>query len=106
MQTNWNPRISRPVIAGVPLKVPDQRTIDRITSIYYMSVGSLATITQTAIKDLLDMLSQRKDLYRHNLKYRMKEAFSRSEKLINVFKKYTSSISQYQLWLDITSHSM
>lgn len=102
MQTGWNPNNSRPVLCGVPLKVPDQRTIDRVTSLYYMMIGSLATITQTAIKDLLDMLAQRKDLYRHKLKFRMKEAFSRSETLIMVFKKHTSTIDQYDLWLDIT----
>lgn len=102
MQTRWNPNTSRPALAGVPLKVPDQRTIDRVTSLYYMMIGSLATITQTAIKDLLDMLAQRKDLFRHQLKLRMKEAFSRSEALIMVFKKHTSTIDQYDLWLDIT----
>lgn len=67
-----------------------------------MIIGSLATVTQTSIKDLLDELAQRKDLYKHTLKYRMKEAFSRSETLIGVFKKYTTSIAQYDLWLDIT----
>ena len=67
-----------------------------------MMIGSLATITQTSIKDLLDMLAKRKDLYKHQLKYRMKEAFSRSEALIAVFKKHTSTIAQYDLWLDIT----
>jgi len=102
MQTNWNPDTSRPVIAGIPIAVPDQRTVDRVTSLYYIMIGSLATITQTAIKDLLDMLAQRKDLYKHQLKYRMKEAFSRSETLIGVFKKHTSTIAQYDLWLDIT----
>ena len=102
MQTNWNPNTSRPVLAGVPLKVPDQRTVDRVTSLYYMMIGSLATIAQTAIKDLLDMLAQRKDLYRHQLKYRMKEAFARSEALISVFKKHTTTTAQYDLWLDIT----
>lgn len=102
MQMNWNPNTSRPVLAGVPVKVPSQRTIDRVTSLYYMMIGSLAEITQTSIKDLLDMLSQRKDLFRHTLKYRIKEAFLRSESLMNVFKTHTSKISQYQLWLDIT----
>ena len=67
-----------------------------------MMIGSLATITQTSIKDLLDMLAKRKDLFKHKLKYRMKEAFSRSEALIAVFKKHTSTIAQYDLWLDIT----
>ena len=102
MKTNWNPNTSRPVLANVPLAIPDQRTIDRVTSIYYIMIGSLAEITQTAVKDLLDMLSQRKDLFRHKLKYYIKEAYSRSETLMATFKKYTTETSQYQLWLDIT----
>lgn len=32
-------------------KDPDRETVDHITSLYYLIIGSLATITQTAIKD-------------------------------------------------------
>lgn len=100
---NWNPNTSRrPVLSGIPIAVPDQKTVDRMTSLYYLMIGSLATITQTAIKDLYDELYQRKDLFRFKLKLRIKEAFSRSNQLIMTFKKYTSEISQYDLWLDIT----
>lgn len=100
---NWNPDTSRrPILSGIPVAVPDQRTVDRMTSIYYLMIGSLATITQTAIKDLYDELYQRKDLFKFKLKLRIKEAFSRSNQLIMTFKKYTSEISQYDLWLDIT----
>lgn len=100
---NWNPDTSRrPILSGIPVAVPDQRTVDRMTSLYYLMIGSLATITQTAIKDLYDELFQRKDLFKFKLKLRIKEAFSRSNQLIMTFKKYTSEISQYDLWLDIT----
>lgn len=100
---NWNPDTSRrPILSGIPVAVPDQRTVDRMTSLYYLMIGSLATITQTAIKDLYDELYQRKDLFKFKLKLRIKEAFSRSNQLIMTFKKYTSEISQYDLWLDIT----
>lgn len=100
---NWNPNTSRrPVLSGIPIAVPDQKTVDRMTSLYYLMIGSLSTITQTAIKDLYDELYQRKDLFRFKLKLRIKEAFSRSNQLIMTFKKYTSEISQYGLWLDIT----
>lgn len=100
---NWNPDTSRrPILSGIPVAVTDQRTVDRMTSLYYLMIGSLATITQTAIKDLYDELFQRKDLFKFKLKLRIKEAFSRSNQLIMTFKKYTSEISQYDLWLDIT----
>lgn len=100
---NWNPNTSRrPVLSEIPIAVPDQKTVDRMTSLYYLMIGSLSTITQTAIKDLYDELYQRKDLFRFKLKLRIKEAFSRSNQLIMAFKKYTSEISQYDLWLDIT----
>lgn len=100
---NWNPNTSRrPILSGIPVAVPDQRTVDRMTSLYYLMIGSLATITQTSIKDLYDELYQRKDLFKFKLKLRIKEAFSRSNQLIMTFKKYTSEISQYDLWLDIT----
>lgn len=100
---NWNPDTSRrPILSGIPVAVPDQRTVDRMTSLYYLMIGSLSTITQTAIKDLYDELYQRKDLFKFKLKLRIKEAFSRSNQLIMTFKKYTSEISQYDLWLDIT----
>lgn len=102
MQTNWNPSTARPILNGVPLAVPSQKTIDRTTSIYYMAVGSLAEITQSGMKDLLDKLSERRDLFRHAVKYRMKEAYSRSESLMDVFGRETKKIGQYQLWLDIT----
>lgn len=102
LNTKWNPNTSKPVIAHVPVRVPDQTTVDRVTSIYYIMIGSLASVTQTSIKDLLDELCKRKDLFKHNLKFRIKEAFSRSEQLINVFKKHTRNTDQYQLWLDIT----
>lgn len=77
--TKWNPNTSKPIIAHVPVRVPDQATIDRVTFIYYIMIGSLASVTQTSIKDLLDELRKRKDLFKHNLKFRIKEAFSRSE---------------------------
>lgn len=100
---NWNPNTSRrPILSGIPIAVPDQKTVDRMTSLYYLMIGSLSTITQTAIKDLYDELYQRKDLFKFKLKLRIKEAFSRSNQLIMTFKKYTSEISQYDLWLDIT----
>lgn len=100
---NWNPNTSRrPILSGIPVAVPDQRTVDRMTSLYYLMIGSLSTITQTAIKDLYNELYQRKDLFKFKLKLRIKEAFSRSNQLIMTFKKYTSEISQYDLWLDIT----
>lgn len=100
---NWNPDTSRrPILSGIPVAVPDQRTVDRMTSLYYLMIGSLSTITQTAIKDLYDELYKRKDLFKFKLKLRIKEAFSRSNQLIMTFKKYTSEISQYDLWLDIT----
>lgn len=100
---NWNPNTSRrPVLSGIPIAVPDQKTVDRMTSLYYLMIGTLSTITQTAIKDLYDELYQRKDLFKFKLKLRIKEAFSRSNQLIMTFKKYTSEISQYDLWLDIT----
>lgn len=100
---NWNPNTSRrPILSGIPVAVPDQRTVDRMTSLYYLMIGSLSTITQTAIKDLYDELYQRKELFKFKLKLRIKEAFSRSNQLIMTFKKYTSEISQYDLWLDIT----
>lgn len=97
--TRWKPNESRTLI---PIAVPDLSTLNRVVSLYYMMIGSLATITQTAIKDLLDVLTQRKDLYKHSLKYRIKEAYFRSEILISVFKKHTQIVSQYDLWLDIT----
>lgn len=100
---NWNPNTSRrPILSGIQVAVPDQRTVDRMTSLYYLMIGSLSTITQTAINDLYDELYQRKDLFKFKLKLRIKEAFSRSNQLIMTFKKYTSEISQYDLWLDIT----
>lgn len=93
---SWNPNTSRrPVLSGIPIAVPDQKTVDRMTSLYYLMIGSLSTITQTAIKDLYDELYQRKDLFKFKLKLRIKEAFSRSNQLIMTFKKYTSEISQY-----------
>lgn len=99
---NWNPAKSRPILSSVPAAIPSKTTVDRVTSLYYMMIGSLVTITQTSVKDLLDVLSERKDLYRHSLKHNIKEAYSRSEQLIKVFKERVSSIGQYQLWLDIT----
>lgn len=100
--SKWKPTAAKPILAGVPFAAPSQKTIDRAVSIYYIMIGSLASVTQTSIKDLLDELRKRKDLFKHNLKFRIKEAFSRSEQLINVFKKYTTNIDQYQLWLDVT----
>ncbi len=100
--TGWKPSETKPIIKEIPVAVPDRSSIDRATSLYYMMIGSLATITQTAIKDLLDVLAQRRDLFRHKLKYRIKEAYSRSETLMGVFKRRTSTIAQYNLWLDIT----
>lgn len=39
---NWNPNTSRrPVLSGIPIAVPDQKTVDRMTSLYYLMIGSL-----------------------------------------------------------------
>ncbi len=101
--TNWNPDSARPVMATVLQRTaPSPQEVDRAVSLYYMMIGSLASITQTAVKDLLDALIERKDLFRHSLKYHIKEAYARSEQLIRVFRDRTSDTSRYQMWLDIT----
>ncbi len=102
MKTDWSPNSSRrPVLAGVPVAIPNAETVSRVTTLYYLMIGSLAEITQTAIKDLHDVLAERKDLFKQNLKYRIKEAYSRSDILMGVFRSYTTP-TQYQLWLDVT----
>lgn len=101
--TNWNPDNARPIMATVLQRTaPSPQEVDRAVSLYYMMIGSLASITQTAVKDLLDALIERKDLFRHSLKYHIKEAYARSEQLIKVFRDRTSDTSRYQMWLDIT----
>lgn len=99
--TNWNPKKStRPVLAGVPHYTAEQ--MQHASSLYYVMIGSMATITQTAVKDCYDKLAERKDIFRQALKHHMKEAYSRSETLMKVFKKYTGEIELFRLWLDVT----
>ena len=101
--TNWNPDNARPVMTTVLQRTaPSPQEVNRAVSLYYMMIGSLASITQTAVKDLLDALIERKDFFRHSLKYHIKEAYARSEQLIKVFRDRTSDTSRYQMWLDIT----
>lgn len=96
--TKWNPQKSRVTLTT---RIPDALSVGRAKSFYYITIGALASITQTAIKDLLDDL-KREGLYRQNLKRQINEAFKRSCALINIFKKYTQETGQYQLWLDVT----
>lgn len=101
---HWTPQGgTTPVITGLLRKsTPTFEEVNRAIGLYYLIMGGLATIVQASVKDLLDALSQRPDLFRQKLKLRTKEAYARSEQLIAVFRNGMHVQDQYQLWLDVT----
>ena len=81
---------------------PDNEDVDRAYSLFYISVGTLASIVQTRIKDTLDYLKGHKDMFKREVKYNIKQAEARIDALIGIFKKYTSESNAYTMWLDVT----
>lgn len=81
---------------------PDSEDVKRAYSLFYISAGALASITQTRIKDTLDYLKEHKEMFKREVKYNIKQAEARIDALIGIFKKYTSETKAYSMWLDVT----
>lgn len=81
---------------------PDNRDVAEAFSRFYISIGSLASITQTQIADTHYYLKEHKELYKREVKFYIKQANERIDSMIDVFKKYTTEANSYIMWLDVT----
>lgn len=81
---------------------PDNEDVSHAISIFYISVGSLANMVQTHVKDTHDYLESHPEYYKRDIKFNIKEAHKRIDKLMDVFKRYTEEVNGFKMWLDIT----
>ena len=102
MQTNWNPKTSRPVLNGVPLYHPTQEQVSKFYMLFYTMIGGFASVVQTQITDTYNLIKEDKKIFRMEAKKRLTEAKEQSDDLIAAFKHYMSEVQMYQLWLDLT----
>ena len=66
---------------------PDNEDVSHAISIFYISVGSLANMVQTHVKDTHDYLESHPEYYKREIKFNIKEAHKRIDNLMDVFKK-------------------
>lgn len=102
MQTGWNPNFSKPVLYGIPVKVPTNEQVNRFYMLFYSMVGGFASIVQTQITDVYNLVKKNKQIFRFEAKKRITEAKDYSDELIATFKHYMKECGMYQLWLDMT----
>lgn len=81
---------------------PDNEDVSYAISIFYISVGSLANIVQSHVKDTHDYLESHPEYYKRDVKLNIKEAHKRIDKLMDVFRRYTEEVNGFKMWLDIT----
>lgn len=104
MQTGWNPNFSRPVLCGIPVKVPTEEQVNRFYMLFYSMVGGFATIVQTQITDTYNLIKENKKIFRFEAKKRITEAKECSDELIDVFMHYMKECGISELWLDMTDN--
>lgn len=80
----------------------DNDDVKHAITLFYIAVGSLANIVQTQVKDTHEYAKSLKDYYKRDVKFHIKEANKRIDKLLGVFKRYTEEANGFQMWLDIT----
>ena len=102
MQTGWNPNFSRPVLCGIPVKVPTEEQVNRFYMLFYSMVGGFASIVQTQITDTYNLIKENKKIFRFEAKKRITEAKECSDELIDVFMHYMKECGMSELWLDMT----
>lgn len=81
---------------------PDNEDVSQAISLFYISVGTLASIVQTQVKDTHDYLENHPEYYKRDVKLHIKEAHKRIDSLMEVFRKYTEEVNGFKMWLDIT----
>lgn len=82
------------------LKQETLARIDRSCSLYYVTMGSIYNVCQTAMVDARQVLKDDKSLYRHLVKFHVNEAFK-------AYDAWNASMQRvlkdrYQMWLDVS----
>lgn len=93
---------SKKITVHYKLRNPDNEDVRQAISLFYISAGALANIVQTQIKDTHEYLKTLGGYYKRDIKFHIKEAHNRIDRLMEVFKKYTSEANSFGMWLDIT----
>lgn len=71
-------------------------------SLYYVMVGSMYNVLQSAMVDAREVLKQNKKLYRQQIKHDVNAAFAAFDKWNGEMKRKLEGANRYQLWLDVS----
>jgi len=74
--------------------------IDRVCSLYYVTIGSIYNVCQSAMVDARELLRQDKSLFRHKVKQEVNLAFLAYDQWNASMKRILKD--RYQIWLDIS----
>lgn len=103
MNNLYAPKIAKNLLAKMPIAIPTDETFSRYVSLYSLIVGTCARIVQSSIDELYDKVSERKDLFRHSVKFHLNQAISMTDKLIKEFMGMATLNNGDVLWVDATS---
>lgn len=87
----------------MPIAIPTDETSDRYVALYSLIVGTCARIVQSSVDELYDKVSERKDLFRHSVKFHLNQAISMADMLIKEFMEMATLNNGDYLWVDATS---
>ena len=76
------------------------RRVDRCCSLYYVSMGSIYNIAQSAMVDAQAVVMQYPDIYRHAVKHDLRAAMQAYDKWDRRMRDTLKE--RYQLWLDLS----
>lgn len=102
MNSMFSPHIGNP-LSKIPVKYPTQDIYNRYIALFSLILGSYSRIIQTSINDLYDMVCERKELFRHSVKFNLNKAVSMADELIKEFMNMAKENKGDYLWVDTTS---
>lgn len=76
--------------------------IDRVCSLYYVTIGSIYNVCQSAMVDARELLCQDKSLFRHKVKQEVNLAFLAYDQWNAAMQRILKD--RYQIWLDISDY--
>lgn len=102
-QNNRNAPAPRRYIGRTDLKENEvlKQQIFGACSLYYVMVGSMYNVLQSAMVDAREVLKQNKKLYRQQIKRDINSAFAAFDKWNAEMKSKLEGANRYQLWLDV-----
>lgn len=94
---------SLPPLIQIPQGSTTEQTYNRAVSLFSIILGAYSRVVNSSIGELYDMISERKDLFRHTIKFNLNKAMNTSDELVKAFMNMADTKEGISLWVDVTT---